>query len=170
MMLTINKIDKYVTTHPTPEAVARVLLETFPLMGRLMATRMRESGEEEATLMQIGVLIRIRESPTPVTASDLAKTRRVSLQSASVLVQSLVDRGWLTRVPNPKDRRQFILQVTPEGAIRADAMQQQFMDLITTLFSDLSTEELDAASIFLPALHRLVIEQLHDDDVTELQS
>src|SRR5450432_3338010 len=97
----------------TPYAAAKALLEIFPSMGRLISSWMRTSGEEEATMMQIGVLMHIQEQP--ITTSELAKRRKVSLQSASVLVQALVERGWLTRIPDPNDRRQSLLQVTPEG-------------------------------------------------------
>lgn len=149
----------------TPEETARAMLEVFPNLGRLMHVRMRETGEEEATFMQMGVLARIQEGR--MTTSDLAKMRKVSLQSASVLVQALVDRGWLTRTPDPNDRRQQLLEVTPEGAERARAVRDQMIGLIAAVVHDLTPEELQAASVFLPALHRVITTQLHPDDVTE---
>ena len=66
---------------------AQALLEIFPGLGRLIAAWMRESGEEEATMMQIGVLMHFQGQP--ITTSELAKRRKVSLQSASVWC-----RGW----------------------------------------------------------------------------
>ena len=102
-----------------------------------------------------------------MTTSDLAKMRKVSLQSASVLVQALVDRGWLTRTPDPNDRRQQLLEVTPEGAERARAVHDQMIGLIAAVVQDLTPEELQAASVFLPALHRVITTQLHPNDVTE---
>src|SRR3954463_15299063 len=103
----------------TPYTAAKSLMEVFPGMGRLMAAWMRASGEEEATMMQIGVLMHLKEQP--ITTSELAKRRKVSMQSASVLVQGLVEKGWLTRIPDPNDRRQSLLQTTPEGLSRAKA-------------------------------------------------
>ena len=58
--------------------LAEQLLKVFPNFGRLIASYLRESGEEETTLMQIGVLHQIQEQP--ITASELAKRRKVSLQ------------------------------------------------------------------------------------------
>lgn len=129
------------------------MLKVFPIFGRFMGLRLRESGEEETTLMQIGVLSRLKEHL--ITTSELAKQRKVSLQSASVLVQSMVERGWLTRVPDPSDRRQSLLQVTPEGAARAQVAQDHLTDVIAGLLQEMTEEELAAAAIFIPALQRL---------------
>lgn len=131
-----------------------MFLELIPELGRLIATRMRESGEEDATMMQIGVLMRLKEHA--LTTSELAKHRKVSPQSASVLVQNLVERGWITRTPDPKDRRQSLLQLTPEGLARAAAAQAQLRLVITDTLGEFTPEELDAAMVFLPALRRVI--------------
>ena len=149
----------------TPYSVAQMLLESLPSLGRLIAIRMREAGEEEATLMQIGVLMRIKEQP--ITTSELAKQRRVSLQSASVLVQNMVERGWITRVPDANDRRQWLLEVTPEGLALAEATQKQFLNLLAEVLVDLLPEELDAAAVFLPALHRVVTAHMTPETLPE---
>ncbi len=151
----------------TPYVTAQALLEILPELGRLIAVRIRETGEEEATVMQIGVLLRIIDKP--ITTSELAKHRRVSLQAASVLVQALVDRGWLTRTPDPDDRRQSLLQVTPEGVLRAQAAQELVTKAIAEVLSELTPEELNAAGVFLPALRRLTKAQAQSDTAPEPQ-
>ena len=65
---------------------------------------MRAAAGEDTTMPQFRVLAQLSEAPR--TLSALAKGRRVSLQSMSVLVQSLVERGWIERLPDPSDRRQ----------------------------------------------------------------
>lgn len=139
-------------------ATAEMLLEIFPGLGRLIAVHMRETGEDDATLMQLSVLMRIKDRS--ITTSELAKMRRVSLQSASVLVQNLVERDLLRRSPDPNDRRKFLLEVTPEGAKRAQVVREQMRDLIADTLSGLTTDELEAAAIFLPGLRRVVTEQM----------
>src|SRR5262245_56634098 len=113
MLLIIKEVDKPVDGPWTAHHVAEALMKAFLPLGRVMSLFIRESGEEETTMMQVSVLFQIMEQP--VTASDIAKKRRVSLQAASVLVQGLVQKGWVTRLPDPNDRRQFLLQITPEG-------------------------------------------------------
>jgi len=142
----------------TRTTIAEELLKVFPGLGRTVSLYLRGSGEEETTLMQIGVLHQIQEQP--ITASELAKRRKVSLQSASVLVQGMVEKGWLMREPDPNDRRQFILQVTPEGLAKAEAVKAQITHLMEGLFEGLSDEEVKAAQVFLPALSRILANQM----------
>ena len=91
-----------------------------------------------------------------MTVSDLARKRHVSLQSASTLVQSLVERGWVTRVRKPDDRRQYLLEVTEAGNARAEETKALFSDYTTELLVTLSEEEIAAAKVFIPALERIV--------------
>jgi DNA-binding MarR family transcriptional regulator len=152
----------------TSYETAKALLESFPLIGRIMAVRMRESGEDEATFMQIRVLMHLREQP--ITASALAKLRKVSLQSASVLVQGLVERGWLVRIPDPNDRRQWILEVTPEGLQYAQAAEERLTTIVAEILGDLTPEELAGAAVFLPGLRRAFTAHMIPDAVSEEQT
>lgn len=165
-MLTIRRFDeKRMTTDWTPHATAQALLEIFPTLGHFLSTRLREEGEEEATMMQLRTLMVLQEHP--MTTSELAKKRKVSLQSVSVLVQGIVEKGWLTRVPDPNDRRQQVLQVTAEGRERARAAHEQITNAFTDVLTDLTPDELEAASIFLPALRRTMNTHLHPEPVPE---
>jgi len=142
----------------TPYKAAEELLSVFPVLGRLIAAHVQAAEETEATFMQVRALFFLLEKP--ITASELARKRRVSLQSASVLVQGLVERGWVTRVTNPKDRRQFLLEVTPEGRARADTAKHQIADYMSQFMNGLTPEEITAAQIFLPALHRVLTQHI----------
>lgn len=153
------------TENWTAHGTAQGLFEIFPLLGRYMTSRMREKGEDEATFMQISVLMHLREQP--ITTSDLAKRRRVSLQSASVLVQGLVERGWLVRTADPNDRRRSLLEVTPEGLERAQAAQELITATIAEVLDELTPEELAGASVFLPGLRRAVSAHMIPDAVPQ---
>jgi DNA-binding MarR family transcriptional regulator len=142
----------------TIPTLAEELFKVFPNFGKLISAYLRESGEEEATLMQISVLHQIQLKP--ISASELAKSRRVSLQSASVLVQGLVEKGWIVREPSPTDRRQFILQITAEGLAKAEAVKAQIHHHMEGLLEGLTQEEIAAAQVFLPALIRILTEQM----------
>ncbi|HEX2622877.1 MAG TPA: MarR family transcriptional regulator [Phototrophicaceae bacterium] len=147
----------------TTKVLAEELMKLMPNLGRLISTYLRDAGEEETTLMQMGVLFQIQGRPT--TASELAKKRRVSLQSVSVLVQSMVERGLLVRTPNPNDRRQWLLEVTPEGLERAQITASQIIGYMADLMHGLSEEEIAAAKVFLPALRQLLVDKMVMDDV-----
>jgi DNA-binding MarR family transcriptional regulator len=141
------------------------LMKIFPNMGRHVNAFLRESGEEETTLMQVSVLHQIKERS--MTTSDIAKKRRVSLQSASVLVQGMVEKGWIVREPDPNDRRQFLLQITPEGMEKAEATRNQIVNYLAGFMEDLSPEEIAAGQVFLPALNRILTSQMAANTSTQ---
>lgn len=145
----------------TAAEFAQVFLEVMPRFGRLIAMHMRDVGEDDMTVMQVGLLFQIGHER--LTASDLAKRRKVSLQSMSVQVQALVEKNWVIRIPNPADRRQYILQVTPEGLERMLIARTQMTSALTEVLSDLAPPEMAAAQVLLPALERLVNQRMDAD-------
>ncbi len=136
----------------TPYDTAEALVKFLPLLGRLIGGRMRDTGEDEGTLIQLLALTQFKDKP--LTASELAKRRRVSLQSASTLVQRLYERGWIVREPDPDDRRQTLLKLTPEGLAHAQATFDQIVSALAEYLEPLTTEELEAAQVLFPALQR----------------
>jgi DNA-binding MarR family transcriptional regulator len=151
----------------TAQTAAETLLDLFPGLGRLMAMRMREVGEDDdaGTMMQMRVLAYLQQEP--MTTSELAKRRKVSLQSASVLIQGMVEKGWIIRSPDPKDRRQWLLEVTPSGQARAKAAHELVSGLLTEVLSELTEEELEAAAVFLPGLRRIVNGRMTSNSLPE---
>mgnify|MGYP001168588991 FL=1 len=131
------------------------LLSVMPRFGRAMGQYMlTQNTEDETTIMQGFTLFALLEEP--MTVSDLARKRHVSLQSASKLVQVLVDRGLVTRVRKEDDRRQYLLEVSEEGRACAEEMKAMFLNYAARLMDRLTAEEIAAAQIFLPALERIL--------------
>ncbi|MFZ4816024.1 MAG: MarR family winged helix-turn-helix transcriptional regulator [Phototrophicaceae bacterium] len=141
----------------TPEQLAEELLEMLPTLGRLMFQHFNDSSDDH-TMIQVRVLHHLAEQP--ITTSELAKIRKVSLQSTSVMVQGLVDRGWVVRTPNPQDRRQQLLEVTPDGMAYAELAKGRMIAYLAEFWRDLTPEELQAAQICLPALRHIFTEKL----------
>ncbi len=54
-------------------------------------------------------------SVAPATTVQLAEHLGITKQATSELVQHLVDRGYLTRAPDPADRRARLLVLTERG-------------------------------------------------------
>jgi DNA-binding MarR family transcriptional regulator len=156
-LLIIKGIDDLMDDAWSSYRLAEELLRVMPSFGRLMAHCVNEGSETDATMMQMTMLFHLQHQP--MTASEIAKKRRVSLQAASVFVQGLVERGWVVRVPNPKDRRQFLLEVTAEGAERAAIARNHLTTYLAEFLKGLSAEEIAAAGIFLPALYQLLQKQ-----------
>lgn len=133
------------------------------MLGRTHARHARTIVQDKTTLMQGRVLFFLIEHP--LTVSMLAKKRGVSLQAASALVQGLVERGWVVRVPDPNDRRQSLLEITPEGLARAQLAKDQIVSHLAGILDGLEAEEIAAASVFLPALKRVLMEHLIGDNI-----
>ncbi len=110
---------------------------------------------EEATMMQVRALFYLLKQP--ITTSELAKRQKVTLQSASVQVQGLVERGWVERLPDENDRRQFLLQVTPEGFEQAENAKRHLIQFVAGFTSQLKADEQEAAHTFLKAFQRILL-------------
>lgn len=137
------------------EQATQELLAVLPLINRLVAAEVRREAGEETTMPQFRVLAQLAEGP--MTASALARRRRVSLQSMGELAQVLVERGWLERMPNPSDRRQSLLQLTEHGRKHYEQAQFYTLRRLMPLMAGLSAEELDAVLLALPALRRVLV-------------
>lgn len=57
----------------------------------------------------------VRISSADATVADVAAHLGVSKQAASQLVEQLVQRGYVTREPDPSDRRARLLRLTERG-------------------------------------------------------
>ena len=149
----------------TPEEATRELLSVLPLLSRIMAAELRHEPGDETTMPQFRVLAYLDDGP--LTLSVIAKRRRVSLQSAGDLVQVLVERGWITRTPDPKDRRQWLLNLTEQGMAKYQQAQDGMLRRLVPLIGNLSDEEIAAVQIAMPALHRVLTGQEEIEDGSE---
>src|SRR5262245_48646538 len=147
----------------TPEEAARELLSVLPLLNRLIITELRHEADDDTTMPQFRVLMYLSEEP--LTLSAIARLRRVSLQAAGELIQSLVERGWIERVSDPNDRRQWLLHLTDQGRAQYQRLDDRMRRRLLTYMEKLSKAEMAAVQLTLPALHRVIMEGI--DDVSE---
>ena len=133
------------------------LLAVLPLLGRIVASEVRREAGEDTTMPQFRVLAHLVNGP--LTLSVLAKRRRVSLQSMSELAQLLVERGWVAREPDPKDRRQSLLQLTDHGRQHYEHASDQATQRLKPLMAQLRPDELAAVRMALPALRRVLTQE-----------
>ena len=93
-------------------SAARELLRVVMLVMRTVAADMRRQPGAVAPA-QMGLLMKV--SMAPCTMSSLARHQAVSLPTISKTVDMLVRRGWLERSVDAQDRRQTMVQLTPDG-------------------------------------------------------
>ncbi len=138
----------------TAQEATQELLAVLPLLNRIMAVELRRETDEDATMPQFRVLAHLLEAP--LTVSALARKRRVSLQSAGELIQSMVERGWVTRSPDPTDRRQSLLNITETGRLYYEKAQQAMLSRLVPLMENLTQDEISAVQVALAALRRVL--------------
>ena len=141
----------------TSEDATREVLAVLPLLNRIVGAEVRREAGEDTTIGQFRVLAHLSEGP--LTLSALAKRRRVSLQSMSELAQTLVERGWIARTPDPTDRRQHLLQLTEPGSAHYLRVQEMTIRQLAPLLAQLSADELAAVRMALPALRRVLMQE-----------
>lgn len=138
-----------------PHQTASQLMSVGPLLNRILSIEFRQEAGEGATLLQFRVLALLHEQPMNLSA--LAKLRRVSLQSAGELTQTLVERGWVIRTPDPADRRQSILSLTEEGRAHFEHAQDRMLARLTGHLSTLDSAQLETIRESLTILQQVLL-------------
>lgn len=86
----------------------------------------------------IRVLARADE---PVRLGFLAERLRIVPRSATDVVDSLEAAGWVTRMPDPNDRRAVLLQLTDAGAALSSEIASAQRRTTSDIFDDLDQSE-----------------------------
>jgi DNA-binding MarR family transcriptional regulator len=145
----------------TSRETAHDLLSILPLLNRIMIVELRQEAGDETTMPQFRVLGYLYEAP--ITVSDVARRRRVSFQSAGELVQGLVERGWITRIPDPNDRRQSMLHLTDTGKQQYERAQGQMLERLSDLLDKLPDEDQAVIRRAMNLLQSVLVDEDQDD-------
>lgn len=123
------------------------LFETLPL-GRHLAVMTRlYYGALTLALSDLGidryysVLMYINSSSTPVTQQMVGEFLHMDKTSMVRVIDFLVDKGYVQRVPNPIDRRSYLIQLTDEGSRILPQIEIAVADLNDKVMEGLSSEE-----------------------------
>ena len=98
------------------------------------------------------MLIPLRHATSPVIASSLAQRLSLSRAGVSKTLGKLERRGFITRVPNPADRRAALVTVTEAGAKAVDDLFPRQLAAEAALLANLGEDR----EWVLKALARLV--------------
>jgi DNA-binding MarR family transcriptional regulator len=115
----------------------------------------RLRAEHRLPLSHGTVLARL-ERQGPATTSNLAAAERVRPQSMAQTIVDLEEAGFVSRTPDPSDRRQVLIAVTDEGlaALAEDRARREGW-LAQAIASELTPEEQDVIMRAVPLLRRL---------------
>ena len=144
-------------TQPTPEALdAAVTLfwqGFFPFWQQVRA-HIRQTCAEQFSISaeQFHILRHVRDGHTSV--SELAQVKHTSRPAISQAVEALVQRGFLTRTQERKDRRQVRLSLTAQGETLLEQIFGSTRQWMMQTLAQLSAEELAVFTAGLAPLRK----------------
>jgi DNA-binding MarR family transcriptional regulator len=97
---------------PAAGRAAELLTDVVPRLYRVLRAALDEN-PTLPSLEQLRVMARISEGICH--ASALASARQMRMSAITPLIDALAQRGWVTRTPEPADRRRVRLELTPAG-------------------------------------------------------
>jgi DNA-binding MarR family transcriptional regulator len=84
----------------------------------------------------------IRISHGSMTVGDLAEAFEVSAPTASRTVSHLEENGLVRRVRDPRDRRRYLVELTPEGRERLGTILQASQRRVAEMLAGLDEDDL----------------------------
>lgn len=71
-------------------------------------------------MRQAGALVNVeiltRNTPRGIALKTLAQNLQMTVPATSLLVENMVNKGFLERTPNPEDRRAVCIRLSADGA------------------------------------------------------
>ncbi len=92
------------------------------------------------TILQIHVLSFLKEEKE-VSTNEVAKFLRVEMPTATVAISNLIEKGLVKKRRNAKDRRQWILSLTPKGIALFRRIEKRRRNKMRLFLSSLSYED-----------------------------
>lgn len=98
----------------TPELCAREILDVTPIVMQALRVQIRAQRQDDLSVPQFRTLAFLRRHPGS-SLSAAAEFIGLTLPTMSVLIEGLVQRGFVNRTPDQLDRRRVLLTLTAEG-------------------------------------------------------
>ena len=127
-------------SHDQPaETVARALASFVPRLARNIAVALQEEPSLQLSLRQLRILERLAERPH--RTSELAVHSMVSQPTATAAVAPLEVRGLVRRLPDPEDRRAYLVELTADGSTLLRDAHERIQQRLLTIVGEVSPGE-----------------------------
>lgn len=104
----------------SPDALGEVFLSTSRRLRHHIARSLAPTG----VVPHHARALRIVDRDGPMRLGELAAALHVVPRSVTDVVDALADAGWVTRTPDPADRRATVITTTAAGRARAREVEQ----------------------------------------------
>ena len=135
------------------DGLARRILDIIPLVMRAMGAEMRREASAGFQVPHFRVLKLLHQHPR--TLSELATCQAVAPSTMSRTVSVLVERGWVTRIEDPHDRRSIQLRITDEGWAVLEQLYSRIQERLAARLVTLTAEEREQVLGGLEVLERV---------------
>jgi DNA-binding MarR family transcriptional regulator len=142
-------------TTPEQRQLARRFFEVIPPLLHSVGSELRAVGNEGefVTMAQFRTMAALQRGPLSLNA--VAAIHEVAAPTMSRLISTLVERGWVSRQPDLRDRRQVLLELTDEGQASWQMMCDRSYEHLAELFEELTSDEVASLEIVLNGLWRV---------------
>ncbi|MBD2101646.1 MarR family winged helix-turn-helix transcriptional regulator [Leptolyngbya sp. FACHB-261] len=138
----------------TPEQCAAQLMDAIPSAMQFIRAEMRSQSISLLSVPQFRVLAYLRRHPDS-SLSEVAEHIGVTRATASTTTERLVQRGFISRVEDPKERRHVMLNLTEMGSTHLQQSREATLHKIAALLTALPHDQLASLSEGLVVLHQL---------------
>jgi DNA-binding MarR family transcriptional regulator len=98
----------------------------------------------------------------PCALKDFAAVMRLSKSAASGLVERMVENNVVLRQPNPRNRREIVLSVSPEFTEHVVYVRAELGAWFATLTNDLGMETFEKWHQVMLQLNTVILQKLRD--------
>jgi DNA-binding MarR family transcriptional regulator len=134
-----------VSTHPVPvEVPAQTSATTLYLVKQLelaVRARLDEVLRPAAVTPLQYTALTVLERHADLSTAELARNSFVTGQSAADMIAVLEERGLLSRLPDPRDRRRRVLRLTAAGQELLDRFRQEVTQLEARMLAPLTATQ-----------------------------
>jgi DNA-binding MarR family transcriptional regulator len=104
--------------------------------------------DDDITVPMFSVMFEIDMGPDDVTSSELARRAYVSAQTVNLVVQQLVERGYVSRRPTGRGRR-LALTLTAEGKVLLARLCAAQNDIVDAMVRHAGVEERELRALLI---------------------
>ncbi|MFG1810024.1 MarR family winged helix-turn-helix transcriptional regulator [Streptomyces sp. NPDC049040] len=140
---------------PEEQGPARIAADLRAALGPLVRRLRRFRPDDELTLSQTSVLVRL-DREGPATSSELAAGEGIRPQSMCTIVNVLHERGLVAREQDPADGRRIVVSLSAAGqeGLRG-ARREKARRLTRAIAEELTPGEQATLAAALPLLERI---------------
>lgn len=134
---------------PTPHVVFRELIEILDRIRRksvMSVNSMQQKKMFGLTMRQASAIAQVQllmeKEPQGIALKVLAKQMQMTIPATSLLVETMVGKGFFERTPNPNDRRAVCIRLSEKGMELFEEAYANFHREIDKRAASLTAEEL----------------------------